>query len=134
MKICKMFWCLSMLNLLSIVIHILKCQLRNLFIGSKNSEIQVLDRYCKWGLIFVIHLYIKNLTYLFWVWYYQIKKLNSCFKYLCFLNLFRCGDILYRWKMCESPRCDYGAPRQMMNHIFTSCLLRYFPGGAEWDH
>lgn len=46
----------------------------------------------------------------------------------------RCADMMYRWKLRDSPECDCGAVNQTINHITTECQIRKFRQGIEEIH
>lgn len=40
----------------------------------------------------------------------------------------RCGEMMFKWGLRETPECDCGAPLQSVQHIIADCPLRAYPG------
>ena len=46
----------------------------------------------------------------------------------------RCADMMFKWRLQNSPACDCGNDRQTINHIIKECQIRKFNQGIEGIH
>ncbi|VVC33892.1 Hypothetical protein CINCED_3A009600 [Cinara cedri] len=46
----------------------------------------------------------------------------------------RCANMMFKWRLQDSPACDCGNDRQTINHIIKECQLRKFNRGIEGIH
>ncbi|KAE9523030.1 hypothetical protein AGLY_016661 [Aphis glycines] len=46
----------------------------------------------------------------------------------------RCADMMFKWRLQDSPACDCGNDRQTINHIIKECQIRKFNQGIEGIH
>ncbi|KAF0701948.1 Uncharacterized protein FWK35_00037095, partial [Aphis craccivora] len=46
----------------------------------------------------------------------------------------RCADMMFEWRLQDSPACDYGNDRQTINHIIKECQIRKFNQGIKGIH